>query len=180
MNSDLLRQRRNLMGISSGLLIFEYAKVSVSKISILGTELLIGDVKALAFITWTLWVYFFVRYYQYLKAEGDLGISITLRQNFYWKASQFVLKRFNLKHLNGEIKIQSNRLRWEYSIAEYDPSIGETRLTHSGKLPLLRTTWWRLQSLLHLVINTPKATDHILPPILAIAALIVSIVRLLQ
>lgn len=178
MNTDLLRQRRNLMGISSGLLIFEFAEVSVSKISILGTELLIGDVRALVFITWTLWIYFFARYYQYLRAEGNLGISSSLWQRFEWKAKSYILfSILKTDQFTGDIKIENTGFRWKYTAAIYDPSIGSPRPVNTGKLPIFKTTWWWVQSWFHLFMQTPKATDHILPFVLAIAALSVSILR---
>lgn len=75
MNTDLLRQRRNLILISGGLLLFDFANVSVAKISVMGTELLIGNAKVIAYFAWAMWCYFLLRYYQYLRAESDLGIS---------------------------------------------------------------------------------------------------------
>ena len=48
MNADLLRQRRNLIGISAILLIFDFANVRIAKVSLLGTKLLAGNVQVLA------------------------------------------------------------------------------------------------------------------------------------
>lgn len=43
MTNDLLRQRRNLLITSIGLLLFDFAHMSITKVSLLGTELLVGD-----------------------------------------------------------------------------------------------------------------------------------------
>ena len=71
MNADLLRQRRNLIGISAILLIFDFANVRIAKVSLLGTELLAGNVQVLAVCAWVIRFYILIRYYQYLRAEPD-------------------------------------------------------------------------------------------------------------
>jgi hypothetical protein len=47
MNNDLLRQRRNLILISGALIIYDFAEISIAKISLLGSDLLVGRPEAL-------------------------------------------------------------------------------------------------------------------------------------
>ncbi|QLQ03885.1 MAG: hypothetical protein HZY77_15000 [Thiobacillus sp.] len=75
MTNDLLRQRRNLLITSIGLLLFDFAHMSVAKVSILGTELLVGDPIILKVFAWGMWAYFLLRYYQYLKTSGILELK---------------------------------------------------------------------------------------------------------
>jgi hypothetical protein len=74
MNPDLLRQRRNLIAISTFLVLFDVANVQIAKVSLLGNELIIGNVRVLIYSAWCLWGYFLLRYYQYWRAEPDQHI----------------------------------------------------------------------------------------------------------
>src|SRR3989338_8065290 len=86
MDSDLLRQRRNLMMISGGLLLFDFANVTVAKVSILGTELLIGNVKVLIYCAWFLWGYFcFTRSglrlkYSMMEYQTNIGTDLEIEK----------------------------------------------------------------------------------------------------
>jgi hypothetical protein len=71
MNPDLLRQRRNLIAISAFLVLFDIANIQVAKLSLLGNELIVGNVQVLIYSAWCLWAYFLLRYYQYWRAEPD-------------------------------------------------------------------------------------------------------------
>ena len=54
MNADLLRQRRNLIAISMVLLLFDFAKVNIAKVNVLGTDLLVGNAQVLMFFAWAM------------------------------------------------------------------------------------------------------------------------------
>jgi hypothetical protein len=178
MNSDLLRQRRNLILICSGLLLFDFAKVTVTRISIMGTELLVGDARVICYFAWAMWGYFLIRYYQYLRAESDLGIYSSFKSRFEGLARPYVFQQLNKGSFAGSIEFKMDGLRWRYSIKEYE--LGELKETQSSLLPFLRTLWWVVRSLFYVAVHTPKATDHVLPFVLAIAAPVVSALRLLQ
>lgn len=180
MNADLLRQRRNLILISGGLLLFDFANVSVGKVNVMGTELLVGDAKVLAYFAWAMWCYFFLRYYQYLRAENDLGISKAIQAGFEGKAKAYVSELHRIKQLMVSIDFRQTGIRWNYSVSEYDTSAGGPREIQKGSLPLLKAVWWKAMSVYYVAIHTPKATDHILPFLLALAAPIVGAVKAAQ
>ncbi len=180
MNADLLRQRRNLILISGGLLLFDFADVSVTKVSVLGTELLIGNARVLAYFAWTMWGYFLLRYHQYLNIEGDLGISKAIQSGFEGRARAYVLGLLRIQQIMGSVDFKRTGVRWNYSVNEYDGSSGGPREIGKGSLPLLRAPWWKAQSIYDVAIHTPKATDHVLPFLLALAAPIVSAVQAAQ
>lgn len=89
MNADKLRQRRNLIAISVLLLVFDFAEVKVSKVSILGTELLVGNVQILVVCAWVLWAYFFLRYYQYWRLESEQRIRKAFSKQLVSYARKF-------------------------------------------------------------------------------------------
>ncbi len=177
MEAALLRQRRNLILISSGLLLFDFANVTVTKVSVMGTELLIGDVKVLIYFAWALWGYFLLRYYQYLHEEKDLGISSGITSQFESRAWRYTFKKLNKTQIQGDIEFKRQGFRWRYSVKEYDTARSNVRETEGGFLPLMQTYWWLARALYYVVIHTPRATDHALPYLLAIAAPVVSVVK---
>jgi len=177
MNSDLLRQRRNLILISSVLIVFDFAKVSITKISVLGTELLIGDAQVLMTFVWIVWVYAFLRYYQYLRAEGDLKILAVFKGGVTAKVNAYVFRQLKKDSIAGTIAHSRVGFRWKYSILEYAPARGADKEISSGDLPLHKMIWWAIGSGFNVAIHTPKATDHILPLLLAIAAPLVKLIN---
>lgn len=177
MNSDLLRQRRNLMIVSVGLLLFDFANVTIAKVSILGTELLIGNATVLVYCAWFLWLYFLLRYYQFIRAESDLGISSSYKSLFEAKARAYVFQKINKTYLNGNIDFRRKGLRSEYSVMEYKPDLSATHETDAGILPPLKIAWWIASSWFYIAAHTPKLTDHVLPFFLALTALVAGLIR---
>jgi hypothetical protein len=175
MTNDLLRQRRNLLITSIGLLLFDFAHVSVAKISILGTELLVGNTIVLEAFAWVLWGYFLLRYYQYLKSEKDGGVTEHAGKHFKFLATQHVMRATGRDSLHGEVLVSRNGFRWLYSVAEMQ--LGEREVVGNGALPSMRAWWWRLRAYLHIALHTPRVTDHVLPFALAIATPIVIVGR---
>lgn len=173
MTNNLLRQRRNLLITSIGLLLFDFAHMSVVKVSILGTELLVGDPIILKAFAWGMWAYFLLRYYQYRNAEGDHGIAQTVHAIFRARAIEHVLQVTGRKSLFGEVLIAKDGIGWSYSIKEHgalpNGTLGEPSEKEKGSLPLIRSLWWKLRAYLATAVHTPKITDHFLPFALAIA-----------
>ncbi len=180
MDTGLLRQRRNLILVSSALLLFDFANVTVTKVSVMGTELLIGNVKVLVYFAWAMWGYFLLRYYQYLREEKDLGISAGVKSQFDAKAWRYTFGIINKTQISGTIEFKRQGLRWTYSVKEYDTGHSNLHETKAGFLPLIPTYWWLARAFYYVAVHTPKATDHILPYLLAIAAPVVSIVKAVQ
>ncbi|NWF37461.1 hypothetical protein [Mariprofundus sp. KV] len=179
MGSGLLRQRRNLLIISSALIVFDFAQLTVVKINLLGTELLIGKPEVLMVAAWVLWGYFFLRYYQYMREEKDLKIISTILHRFEGLA----VAHTKLKSFNAEID-QENRsyylkkvgfLRWDYVLNDYNPGEGKVRDISSKKVSLGHVAVWLLRSVLHVTVMTPRVTEYIAPIVVAIIAPVVSI-----
>jgi len=179
MNSDLLRQRRNLIIISTVLLIFDFAKVTIIKISVLGIELLVGNVQVLMVCAWILWAYFFLRYYQYWQTQRDRH----LRDTFLQKFDEYVRLYTGAKAKNDGFCGSNNNYKvrriafakWNYVLQEYAPKedILKDGLTYN--LPVWKLFAWSVQSAIFVCLQTPHATDHVLPFALAVAAPITTI-----
>lgn len=176
MSPDLLRQRRNLIAISSVLIVFDFAQVSIAKISVLGTELLVGDARILLFFAWMIWAYAFLRYYQYLRVEGDLKIATAFQSGIDTRLSKYVFRLIQ-KDRTGKISRVRAGLSWRYVVDEYDGKTGAMQPAYSGPVPFRKMLWWGLRSAFDVAIHTPKATDHILPILLAIAAPVLKIAK---
>jgi hypothetical protein len=179
MNADLLRQRRNLILVCTALIMFEFAKVSIAKVSILGTELVVGDARVLHIFAWVVWAYFLLRYYQYLMLEGDLMLIATARGRFESKAMPYVMKLIGKQSLTGKINFTRKFIFWKYSVLErvQTNKFGYDKETHSGRVPFLRSILWWANGFLYLILHTPKATDHLLPFALAVMAPAIALLR---
>lgn len=177
MNADLLRQRRNLIGISSVLLVFDFANVQVAKVSLLGTELLIGNARVLAICAWLVWFYFLVRYYQYFRAEPNRSIRDSFKQRLdkYIRSYHAVKDQDELGQLL-EYKICRVRFaKWNYVSRKYDPARGDVVDGIGIQLPWWRLCFWFVKTAMFICIQTPHATDRLLPFALAIAAPLVTL-----
>ena len=179
MNPDLLRQRRNLVAISTGLLIFDFAKVEIAKVSLLGTELLVGDAQVLIAFAWILWFYFLLRYYQYWRSEPHQPIRQTFRQRLDRYARDFskvkaVQDNFGAPYNDYKIT-RTSFTGWTYTLQGYDPAEGAITAGPSAPLPAWRLAVWAAKSAAHVCLQTPHVTDHALPFLLAFAAPVISI-----
>lgn len=174
MNQDLLRQRRNLVATSAFLVLFDIANVQVAKVSLLGNELIIGNVQVLIYSAWCLWGYFLLRYYQYWRAEPDQYIRMSFAKHLdslartYTKA-QAGQDRFGQAFNEYKI-VRTGCLSWSYTLQSYDPGQLSVVDLKFSSLPLWRLLYWQLKSVLHVAFQTHHATDHVLPFMVAIAA----------
>ncbi len=175
MNCDLLRQRRNLLLISGFLIIFDFAHVDITKVSLLGTELVIGRPEVLINAVWFLWVYFFLRYYQYLREENNLKIKSTFIFHFKGLALNHVEKCRIAKGLEKhDLQVfQEGLFNWDVKNNTYNSDNTWTSVT--GALPRHYVVLWYIKSFFHLIMNTSKITDRVLPIIIAILAPIIKI-----
>lgn len=179
MNPDLLRQRRNLIAVSAVLLVFDFANVTITKVSMLGTELMVGNAQVLMACAWVLWGYSLLRYYQYWKKEPDRLVLISFKQRFNNYARLFSSKYAPVPDGMGGF-LDSPVIRWsglkltsvfkKYNIAE-DTWIDKPVIS----VPLWNIVDWSVKSALFVCFQTPHVTDHVLPYVLAAAALIVRI-----
>jgi len=179
MNPDLLRQRRNLIAISAVLLVFDFARVKITKVSILGTELLVGDARVLMLCAWLLWAYFLLRYYQYWRAEKERHIRASFRSRMSAHARSYT-KAMAVQDSVGQVYdhyriVRNGLLRWSHVLEGYNPVEGRVEAGPASHLPAWRMGWWTLRSAASVAIHTPHATDHVLPFALGIAAPIVTL-----
>jgi hypothetical protein len=178
MNPDLLRQRRNLILVSLWLLVFDFADVSIGKVSVLGTELVVGSPRVLIFLAWLLWAYFLLRYYQYWRTENkpELRKAFNARLDTY--ARNFA-KPTTYQDATGQVfghKItRGDTFGWFYALQHYDPVIGAVEKHKAIPLPNFRLLWWAVKAALLTCLNTTHATDHLLPFVLAIAVPVVGV-----
>lgn len=173
MNPDLLRQRRNSMIASAFLLVFDFAKLKISKVSLLGTELMVGDPQFLEWSAWVLWWYFLLRYYQYLRAEPCQYI----RDTFAQKIDVYVRAYTGPTNTQDAIGqplcdpkvIRAGLASWAYQRPGSPPpaSVGEKVIE---VLPAFRMAIWWIKAAAFVCIQSPHGTDRILPFVLALAA----------
>jgi len=179
-NADLLRQRRNLMLVSGVLILFDFADVSITKVSVLGTQLLVGNPTVLIFFSWIIWAYFFLRYYQFLREEGDLKIISSFSKHFYMLSSLSTKVKIHgnvLGEVTGRLKLKNvGKFSWEISLEDYDPDSGHMKEQYSRPIQLRTLLWLIIQSSFHVAAHTSKITDHIVPFVLAILAPIITLV----
>jgi hypothetical protein len=180
MNPDLLRQRRNLIAISTFLVLFDVANVQIAKVSLLGNELIIGNVRVLIYSAWCLWGYFLLRYYQYWRAEPDQHIRKSFAKHLDSLArtyTQVQAVQDSMGQAFNDYKItRTGFLSWSYTLQGYNPGQGSVVDLKTSPLPLWRLFFWNSQSAMHVGLHTPHATDHILPFAVAIAAPIVGVI----
>lgn len=179
MNPDLLRQRRNLIAISSVLLVFDFAQVTIAKVSVLGTELFVGNANILMICAWVMWAYFLLRYYQYWRAEPATHIrsSFKRRLDAYARAhTRTKAVQDAAGQVYDDYKIaRTGAVTWLYTVQLYDPITGGMIDGPVSTLPRWRLAVWSLKSALFIAIQTPHASDHVLPFALGFAAPVVTL-----
>jgi hypothetical protein len=186
LSAGLLRQRRNLIAISLFLVVFDFAHVTVEKVSILGTELLVGDPRILAALAWVVWGYFCLRLLRYLLAEpyftSDLRTQFNYRLQLYsqrWIQAR-IKRDFPTQDTGQPLRIAPARIgrRWVVSGLGYNPATGREEVVDKKVTSIWRYWWWALRALFHMTFFTTYVTDFILPVLLAVAAPIVNCVTL--
>ena len=177
MDADLLRQRRNLIAISSALLLFDFADVKITKIGILGTDLLVGDVRVLMWSAWFMWLYFLVRYYQYWRTAE----SQVVRQGFAnaeaRRARRDQRRKASREGRRIEIRNANGRTYWLIYEQKKDQKPGQIVFEAPQEVPVPPSTiwWWKFRAASDVTLHTTSVTDLILPFVLAVAAPVVTI-----
>lgn len=72
MSSGLLRQRRNLMGMSAFLPLYLISGISLYEVSFLGNKVEIKNPQVITYSLVAMSIYFLLRYYLYFKEEIEL------------------------------------------------------------------------------------------------------------
>ena len=93
-SSGLLRQRRNLLGISIAMPLFFLSGAAIEKINILGTIIKIKNPEIITYSIVCLFVYFFIRYFQYYNEENHIE---SLKKSFNTNLFSFESRYFSRK-----------------------------------------------------------------------------------
>jgi hypothetical protein len=176
MNSDLLRQRRNLIAISVALLLLKFPEDPISAISILGAEMKVTSAYSLPVFAAVLLGYFLTRYYQYHKAQGDTEILSSVRSFFKGRVAKYHCKRIDVSSFIGELVLERRGVHWNYFVRDRRDDLGPMVDTTRERLPLFQSWWWWLEGYGHITLRTTKVTDYVIPYLLAAAAAIQLIV----
>ena len=175
MSSDLLRQRRNVIVLSSILWFLKYAKIEITKFSIFGIEFSsFKNPDSVYLALWIAWIYFAVRYYQSFVQEGlpnfkavyaqildDKSIdkiSILVKEKFPQNMRKDVnystLKKWNWVY-SGQVDTGSNGMGG-YNTKNFEMNISKMKL-----FPEI------LYSCFYIFLNRTAFTDYLLPVIIA-------------
>jgi len=174
---NLLRQRRNLVVLSSLLVVFNFSDITITKVSILGTELLVGDPTRLAIFVWVAWAYFLVRYYQYWREIPDKSLV----KSFLGRFNNYAKEYADKKYRRGQYSSVNYKLRnesiysWSFNQETVDPVTGNSPDEEPISIPFIQVVLWAIKSLVFVCIKTPHMTEHVLPFIIALFAVISTI-----
>ena len=177
MKEGLLRQRRNLIAISAVLTLFDFAKVSIGEVSVLGTNLVVGEPRVLYFFAWLLWGYFLLRYTQYLSDEDDLGLRsrylerVANRVETYLRRSlEEMYPKNRYQNVSYARMARKGFLKWELPLEAYDVETSSVVLERHHQVPPRTLLLTRLNATAYVIFVTPRVTDFVLPFLLAALA----------
>lgn len=173
---DILRQRRNLVAMSCLLIVFDLAKVKVAKVGVLGTDLVVGDVRVLAISMWVLWAYFLLRYYQFWRKERP-HLSSAIYEQVGQYASNYAYARNLPGTQNNSPSLQRSRwIRgWQIEVQSYKPGTGGVVTESITPVSPFMALFWKFRAWLRIGIHTPHFTEYALPFVLAAATPIVAV-----
>ena len=189
MTESLRRQRRNLIITSLIIVFILYSEVEISKINILGIEIVTPNQNALTNILWIIWAYFLIRFYQYLKVEPTEGFVDNFKKKFHDSSYQIVMSHVNPnkkypKFTIGDYSIwrlrRASFFKWVLPITEYDPERGEKVEIGSEVVPTFVLLRQSLKAIGHTIAHTPKFSDNVLPFLLALGAVAYGILKYLK
>ncbi len=90
----LLRQRRNLLGISVAMPLLFFSGASIEKVNLLGTVIKIKNPEIITYSFVVLFFYFFVRYFQYYNEENHIkSMKESLRKNTFRSELDYFFKK---------------------------------------------------------------------------------------
>lgn len=168
MSADLLRQRRNLLITSLVLIAINLAGATVkSDVSVLGASIQFANPERIVWGAWVLWAYFFVRYWQYLNEEPDLGIHQGMER--------WILRNFPMDEYDSQFR---HWVSWKYVIfwhfrenhEDWDPE--DWRISAQDPKSKFRKVIWTFRAFLFVATKTPRFTDYGAPFLVALIPLI--------
>jgi len=194
LSKSVLRQRRNLIGISFILVFFQSSKITISTINVLGTPFSIGGPSRVGCMLWLVWAYLLLRYYQHYRHASineQLGDAMTKKMSDY--VHRAALNKFRKSYdpakaapdipLPHDISIQNVSIigrdswRWQLNAMIHIGNITEGKQRgDSREYPILLGRWdllmMRIRAYVHVAVHTPFATEYHLPFIIALAPVI--------
>ena len=181
MNDGLIRQRRNLIVISVVLTLFDFADVTIGNVSVLGTNLIIGNPVVMIGFLWAMWAYFLLRFLQYLADESNLGIASAFKS----KADGLIKPHIEAiiarqpsgrqySNYGPDFIEKQGLLTWHQPIKFYNTETGSVEEIGREALPKYIVALTILRSAMHVLLFTPRGTDYVLPFLLALAAPLVT------
>jgi len=185
MDDDLSKSRRNLIVISVLLLVFDMASISIAKVSVLGTELVVGNPRILPTLLWSIWAYMVLRYLQLLGALQQLGLreKFNERMNRHLRAK---LEDLALKASpsdwtpwDGTVTFETlsrSGLRWHQDLTKYEKT-NVSKVVGQLMVPTSTMLFAIFRSATFVIFATPRVTEHVFPLALAAAALAVALFK---
>lgn len=182
MTDGLLRQRRNLMALSLTIIFLRFGGVSISKVSLFGTEFLFNNIQALYAAIWLVFFYFLMRFYQYFMQESNKGIVEEFNKRLdglcFTNLMQDARKQHSIEgNMNGTFQISKLKrisfFRREGEVGRYiSRELDHERLSLVYKVHLLKYIRQYLVASIHMTFQRSHLTDYFLPFIVAVFALL--------
>ena len=176
MSASLIRQRRNLITISLIIMFLLYSGVNISKINIFGIEFSTPDHDSIMNTLWLIWLYFLIRYYQYLKAEPSEGAMQLLKTKFNGLCFNVIFGHLN-SVCPGKVQVgdcsvlqleRNGFFRFVFPIKKYEPVEDKQVVISREDIPIKILLCPAIKSCWHVVAHSTKFTDNILPYLIAI------------
>ena len=206
MKSDIkeafVRQRRALVATSLALIAFQGLGATLHRVTLLGNTIELASPLSVTTPLWVAWVYFYLRYYQYLRSLGDKGFKSLIEMRMIELASRAALKLIKDQIRVEEFKKQTVRIVrpqmqrlssppgfWTFratgGMAQITERSGGSNVASQSiegmevALPLGKPRFSRTRSTLWTVWNSHQGTEYGLPFLIGAVPPLVAILTLL-
>lgn len=185
LSPGLLRQRRNLTLTSGALLFLSFAQAEIHSFQILGISASFGRPEAIVFGLSLMTLYFLYRYGLYLIQEPAFGMRAEFfrRLNSYAKPKIINLRDRKFPSGKGldiyeEIGVRKvGAFSWVIMVGAENDGMGGSK--SNDLIISLREVWWEaIKAGLLAVVARSYFTDYVFPFLLAILALLVTLLEI--
>lgn len=177
MSDGLLRQRRNLFGLSALIWFLKFGEVEIEKLSFLGIEFkTFSNPDAIYVAIWLAWFYFAFRYYQYFVQEGLTKLCMAYTELLDEICAPTVTRLVREEYPDDFREDCGYRTlkKWDW-VYHGQQQTGQDKKTGEMKVENFEmkfSPWWLWKEILwsfwHIMINRSVVTDYILPILLAL------------
>lgn len=201
MNPDFIRQRKSLLIFSMALIILLLLDAKITKISLLGNEVDLGEPRSVYWILWVCWTYFLYRFYVYSKRETSVEKSnIRQRVNsaLMEPAKRLILRNLKVQGEHSEVfaseiielrgnrlnSVQSSGLRYYYTWGgdlHWVSDNGDWTHKMIEKcvlLPIALSVRVRIRATISEIFFTPRFSEFYLPVIVAGIPVVILLLRM--